>query len=97
MRNHARALYGGGRRLGYPLKLGWRKATTSAAGMIRVASGSISRQRHEDSTLCPDAFYLTWPEPIALHEIERGWFMQNLSPREELAFFLGQRGNCSAS
>jgi hypothetical protein len=42
----------------------------------------------------PDDYYKTWPVPVTPEEIERGWFLKSLTPTEELAHYIGQRGNC---
>jgi regulator of sirC expression with transglutaminase-like and TPR domain len=82
------------RRLGYPVRLVCAKEHTfcrwddSREERFNIEATSFGFASHSDE------YYLTWPRPIFPSEIQRGWFMHNLSPREELAFFLGQRGNC---
>jgi hypothetical protein len=42
----------------------------------------------------PDSFYRRWPELISDEEVERGDYLRNLTPREELVQCIAQRGNC---
>jgi len=42
----------------------------------------------------PDAYYHTWPLKLEEKEIAEGRYLRSLSPREELASFLGMRGHC---
>jgi hypothetical protein len=57
-------------------------------------SVSTSRATSPGFNSRPDEYYLDWPLPITASELERGQYLRNLTPREELAFFIGQRGNC---
>lgn len=82
-----------GRRLGYPLKL----VRAKRHFFIRWESpdGKV-RQNFECAGdgfgTHPDEYYRTWPELISPEEIQRGDYLKSLSPAEELASFLGQRG-----
>ena len=82
-----------GRRLGYPLKLVRAKRHCflrweSPDGKIRqnIESAGDGFGYH------PDEYYRTWPETITDEEVKRGDYLKSLSPPEELAMFLGQRG-----
>jgi hypothetical protein len=83
-----------GRRLGYPLKLVRAKEHSFA----RWDEPNGERFNIEATSLgfSPrnDEYYRTWPKPINALEIQEGYFLRSLSPREELAVFLGERGNC---
>ncbi len=83
-----------GRRLGYPLKLVRAKAHL----FCRWDPGAGERFNIEATSYGynprPDEHYVTWPHPLAAEEIARGWYLQNLTPREELAVFFEQRGAC---
>ncbi len=83
-----------GRRLGYPLKLVRAKehlfARWEESGGERFGIESTSR----GFSVRSDDYYRRWPKPITDEEFERGAYLRNLRPREELAVFLGQRGNC---
>jgi hypothetical protein len=84
-----------GRRLGYPLKL------VKAKGHLFCRWDEPGGERFNIEATCegfrtePDEYYLTWPEPIPAPGIDNGWYMRSLTAREELAFFLEQRGLCS--
>ena len=83
-----------GRRLGFPIRLVGAKQHT----FCRWDDGNGERFNIEATSpgfnLRPDEFYHTWPQPITQIELERGDYLHSLTPREELAFFIGQRGNC---
>jgi hypothetical protein len=83
-----------GRRLGYPIKLvltkqhafcRWNEPGGERFNFDATSRGFAARQ---------DEYYLSWPEPLTREDIEREKYLQDLTPREELAFFLGQRGHC---
>lgn len=79
-----------GRRLGYPLYLAFAKQHVFVrwAGegeRFNIEATSRGYLSHDDE------YYKKWPFPIAESEIERGDYLRNLDPREELAFFLGER------
>jgi hypothetical protein len=83
-----------GRRLGYPLKLVRAKehffARWEESGGERFNIESTSR----GFTARDDDYYRAWPKPITDDEVRRGYYLRSLRPREELAVFLGERGNC---
>ncbi len=83
-----------GRRLGWPLKVvfakehvfcRWDEGPTSTFNIEPTCQGLKCHS---------DEHYLHWPKPIEPQEIERGWCLRSLTPREELAFFVANRGNC---
>ena len=83
-----------GRRLGYPIKLvlakdhcfcRWDGPDGERFNVEATSPGFNSM---------PDEHYRTWPKPITELELNNGWYLRNLAPREELAFFLQQRGTC---
>lgn len=80
-----------GRRLDYPLFLVEAKehfflrwAEPDLVFNIECAADGFLSHR--------DEYYLQWPQPILEHE--RQHFLRNLSPREEAATMLAQRGCC---
>lgn len=83
-----------GRKLGYPLKLvraqehffvRWEEPGGERFNIESTSVGFAARD---------DAYYRTWPKPIPEEDVRRGLFLRNLQPREELAVFLCERGNC---
>lgn len=84
-----------GRRLGYPLKLvagtghlflRWDDSVTGERFNIEGTSrGFLSH---------PDEQYINWPRKPARAEIEGGYLLKSMTPREELAAFLDSRGTC---
>jgi hypothetical protein len=83
-----------GRRLGYPLKL----VLAREHAFCRWDDPHGERFNIEATSpglnLRNDEHYHTWPKPISAEEIRRGWYLRNLSPGEELAFFLSLSGDC---
>jgi hypothetical protein len=83
-----------GRRLGYPLKL------VSAAGHLFARWEEAGGERfnvecsNRGLNCYPDDYYRTWPYPLGSEEVEAGGFLKSQTPREELAGFVGMRGNC---
>jgi hypothetical protein len=82
-----------GRRLGYPIRL------------VNVKQHTFCRwdepgQRFNIEATCrgfrspSDEHYRMWPLPISERELEKGGYLRSLAPRQELAFFLSQRGHC---
>jgi hypothetical protein len=82
-----------GRRLGYPLRLVNAKLHT----FCRWDDPSSGERFNIDATLGfgehPDSYYYSWPAKITAQEIDWG-YLQSLTPRQEAAFFLSQRGVC---
>lgn len=83
-----------GRRLGYPIKLvgakehmfcRWDDPGGERFNIEATAPGFVTSS---------DEYYHHSPKPLSPTEIERGWYLYSLSPRQELAEFLCQRGNC---
>jgi hypothetical protein len=83
-----------GRRLGYPLRLVRAKehlfARWEEPGGERFNIESTSR----GFSVRDDEFYRKWPKPITDAEVDQGFYLRSLRPREELAEFLRNRGNC---
>ncbi len=82
-----------GRRLGYPIKLAFAKEHVFCRWdepgerfNIEATSPGFSMR--------PDSYYLKWPFPITSDEIASHRYLVSLTPREELACFLIERGNC---
>ncbi|MGA2033249.1 MAG: transglutaminase family protein [Thermoguttaceae bacterium] len=83
-----------GRRLGYPLKLAHAKEHY----FLRWEEPGGERFNIEATSegFCPhdDAYYHRRPKPLTDEEIAGGIYLRSMSPHEELAEFLVQRGTC---
>src|SRR5687768_4706761 len=81
-----------GRRLGFPIKLVHAKEHA----FCRWDDGRGERFNIEGTNcglkINSDQYYRHWPHEISDDEIERRQFLCNLTPREELAYFLAERG-----
>ncbi len=82
------------RRLGYPLWLvktrehifcRWEDASRERFNVEATNPGMYSY---------PDEHYYTWPKPAPVAAVRQGVFLKNLTRREEVALFLGNRGLC---
>lgn len=83
-----------GRRLGYPLKLveakehffaRWDEPGGERFNVECTSPGFVS---HEDE------FYHRRPAPMTAAEVRSGIFLRSLTPRQEFAVFLKERGQC---
>ncbi|MHB1038654.1 MAG: transglutaminase family protein [Pirellulales bacterium] len=83
-----------GRRLGYPLKLAHAKEHS----FVRWEDPGGERFNIEATSegFCPhdDGYYYNCPKPLTDADLATGFFLRSLTPREELADFLGSRGTC---
>jgi len=83
-----------GRRLGYPLKM----VTTKGHVFVRWDDGNerfnIETTSNGGTDSYPDEHYKEWPEKITDAEVQAGRYLVSLSPAEELAMFLANRGHC---
>jgi len=83
-----------GRRLGYPLHL----AQAREHFFVRWEERGGERFNIEATTLGftprDDDHFRRWPKPIREEEIRSGLFLRNLTPQEERAAFLRERGQC---
>ncbi len=74
-----------GRRLGYPLKL------VSAKGhlFLRWDDGTtkVNFECTNGIAIKPDEFYRQWPFPVSEEEVQAGWYLASMTPRQELAAF----------
>jgi hypothetical protein len=82
-----------GRRLGYPIKLvmakghmfcRWDDPVTGERVNIEGSAQGVNTH--------PDDYYRNWPHPITPDEERDHRFLKSLTPREELAEFVGRRG-----
>ncbi len=82
-----------GRRLGYPLKL----VTTAEHAFLRWDGPTGERFNIECTShglvSHSDEHYLQWPQPLSKEQVRRYGALQSLSPRKELAVFVGNRGH----
>ena len=83
-----------GRRLGYPLFL----VQAREHFFVRWEEPDGERFSIEATTLGftprDDDHFRHWPKPIRDEDIRQGLFLRNLSPQEERAAFLRERGQC---
>ena len=83
-----------GRRLGFPIKL----VLVPQHMLCRWSSDSetFNIEATSPGLNCPpDEHYLAWPKPISPEEqAATRWWLRDLRPREELAYFLAHRGFC---
>ena len=84
-----------GRRLGYALRL----VQTSSHLFARWDDPATAERFNVECTShglnChPDDYYRTWPQPTTPEEVQRSGWLLSLTPREELATFLANRGHC---
>lgn len=89
-----------GRRLDYPLRLvvtkghvfaRWDAPDHPAAnlrGRVNVECASRGLHTYDDE------HYANWPFTLSEAEIDNGWYLRSLTPAEELAVFLINRGYC---
>lgn len=81
------------RRLGYPVKL-----TTAKAHVFCRWEATGDRINLEPSgrglNTYPDEYYKTWPLPASEEEIKANRYLVALTPKEELAMCLENRGHC---
>ncbi len=88
------------RRLGYPLRLVVTKghvfarwdapdhADPNLQGRFNVECASRGLHTYDDE------HYANWPYTLSKAEIDNGWYLRSLTPAEELAVFLINRGYC---
>lgn len=77
------------RRLGYPLKL-----VSSKGHLFCRWEGAKERRNFELTNAVssqPDDYYRKFPFPIEEWELQKGWYLKSLTPREELAVCLSSR------
>jgi hypothetical protein len=83
-----------GRRLGYPLYL----VQAREHFFVRWEDPGGERFNIEATTLGftprDDEHFRRWPKPICDEDVRKGLFLRNLSPSEERAAFLRERGQC---
>ncbi|HLW66892.1 MAG TPA: hypothetical protein VKS79_16375, partial [Gemmataceae bacterium] len=89
-----------GRRLGYPLKLvqtrehlffRWDDPEGKCFGIpdvVNIEGTGNGIGSHDDD------YYRTWPAPWSDIEKAEGWYLKSLTPLQELASFLENRGHC---
>jgi hypothetical protein len=82
-----------GRRLGYPLAL------VQAKEHFFIRWEEPHERFNIECTMIgfeprADDYYRTWPFPISDQELARGYYLTSMTPREELACFIQQRGKC---
>jgi len=84
-----------GRRLGYPMRLvlakthifaRWDDPKTGERFNIEGTNAQFADH--------PDSYYRNWPDKITDEEMKQDWYLKPLTPVEELAVFLHNRGYC---
>ncbi|HTQ38983.1 MAG TPA: transglutaminase family protein [Pirellulales bacterium] len=83
-----------GRRLGYPIKLALAKEHTFCRWDDQHGERFNIEATSPGFNSTTDDYYLMWPKSLTSQEIASGRWLVSLSSREELAFFLGERGSC---
>lgn len=83
-----------GRRLGYPIKLVLAKQHVFCRWDDGADRFNIEGATNGGVSYFPDEHYRTWPRPISDAEMKSGEFLRALTPQEELATFLLNRGAC---
>jgi hypothetical protein len=84
-----------GRRLGYPLKLVQTSSHLFARWDDPVTGERFNVECTSHGLNChADDYYRGWPFPATPEEVERSGWLVSLTPREELASFLANRGHC---
>lgn len=82
------------RRLGYPLKLVktikhlYCRWDDPQGERFNVEATNLGMYTH------PDEYYCTWPETVPTVLVRHGVLLRSLTPREELALFIANRGLC---
>jgi len=81
------------RRLGYPVHLILAKAHIfcrweDSRDRFNIEGSGVGMSTYDDG------YYRKWPIPINDKEMERGVYLRNLTPVEELGVFLSARGYC---
>ena len=79
-----------GRRLGYPLKLATCKKHMFARWEDKHQKFNIEATSR-GLNCYPDQEYREWPVPITDEEMATGMYLKSLTPKQELAVFLGLR------
>ena len=83
-----------GRRIGYPLKLVETKEHVFVRWEDAKERFNIEATGNGGADSYPDDYYRTWPEKWDGPEAKANRYLISLSPAEELASFLGNRGHC---
>lgn len=89
-----------GRRLGYPMKLALTKGHVFARWDGAEHPNPAFRGRfniegtNRGLNTPDDQHYAEWPNKLTDAERANDWFLRSLTPAEELAVFLMQRGHC---
>jgi len=83
-----------GRRLGYPMKLVLAKQHIFCRWDDDKERFNIEGATNGGIEYYPDEHYRTWPRQISGLEMESGEFLKSLTPEEQLATFLLNRGVC---
>lgn len=84
-----------GRRLGYPLRLVQTKGHVFARWDDPEAAERFNVECTSRGLVChPDAYYRGWPSRTTVEEEQYFGWLVSLTPREELAGFLINRGHC---
>jgi hypothetical protein len=81
------------RRLGYPVRLVLAKAHVFCRWDAPSERFNIEATSQGMNAFADD-YYKTWPEKLSDAEVKANRYLVSLSPAEELASFLGNRGHC---
>ncbi|MEQ9587244.1 MAG: hypothetical protein RJS97_04750 [Parvibaculaceae bacterium] len=88
-----------GRALGYPLVLvesrgHWFCRWDDVTGVYSPAERFNIEGSGKGFGSYPDKHYTEWPVQLSDEELNSGWYLKSMSPRQELAAFLATRGSC---
>lgn len=83
-----------GRRLGYPLELVHAKAHVFARWQGKGGTSFNIEATNSGMSSHPDSYYEKWSLPLSEAELESGFYLKNLPPKQVLAGFLSSRGIC---
>ncbi len=86
-----------GRRLGYPIRLVLAKQHVFCRWEDGQERFNIEGTAIGGVDFFPDDHYRTWPAPLSDRDVESGEFLRSLSPVDELALFVLNRGACLAA
>ena len=83
-----------GRRLGYPIKLACAKEHMFCRWESPTERLNFDGSCNGGIDFPADDYYRQWPFPISDEEVAAGQYLRSLTPQQELAAFLLNRGTC---
>jgi hypothetical protein len=83
-----------GRRLGYPMKLVQAREHLFCRWDDGKERLNIEGATNGGVSYYPDDHYRTWPKPLSQSDLASGLFLTSMTPQQEFATFLHDRGTC---